>query len=601
MQNKTNTTTNTQTQEQTTEELYNILFYHTSRALRSLNAVSFSPMLTQLINQQYNDKKAIKSPTIAVKLSELSEDLTEVNTELIELERHIKRITLVEDTREELNERRNALALEKAQITEDKKTLNDKKVTALTFSDFMDCVQECALAYFSPIDPKYIDKAEKRLNGTEDEDQEEDTEEEDQESTQDEDENTFNSMSVEDLARLYQCRSAVKKYINSRRAPQVYNGTRTRYIKLSAEDLAEIENGTLKEGDTVRLTETKQKTLVIKNNEYKWKTQEKTITNCHSLEHYTTEDGETYIDGYIKSYNMYADTIGALEHIETLINNAALTERERLFLKYFCNKTAIMVETKAHIHYFNMYYDKAVKNGQLKQFFEYANKYAYIKRIDYALYSIGIEYKDPKKYTSVKNKFMTRLRARIQKAYKKTHQEHTTIIKTDFEYYNHLMTTNRGIRPSTTATSTNLLSFVDLEHKHTPSTDNTLYTYTYTDKHGNTHTEGATWSTTNQEHKPITDQDRAQDQERAQTERERRKIYGYKLELYKALRDAEPMKEKTYNAKYSAFIFFDALTESEQIEVATARIEELKAYEERKKALEKKKTTFEEWRKLHKA
>ena len=287
---------------------------------------------------------------------------------------------------------------------------------------------------------------------------------------------------------------------------------------------------------------------------------------------YINRNGEYIIDGYEKTYNTYIDNLTALERLEEIINNSNLKPREREFITIFCGASARKVENLAHIDYFNNHFENAVKHNNIKQFYELISKYSYGQRLKYCCKRIGVN------TPSAQSNFIKRILERLRKV--KEQLERIDLIKNDFKFFDYLMTTNRSNTVIDHTARIDLLKFT-----------NNAPTHRY---------NVIKWSTSEVEPQPITaeEQEQAQAQETARAKRV--KILSKTLEIFKSLRDSEKFNNNgTYSAKFSAFTFFDKLTEEQQNEVATA---ELEAEAESKKKLKAYRNfnflNFEEWRKL---
>ena len=190
-------------------------------------------------------------------------------------------------------------------------------------------------------------------------------------------------------------------------------------------------------------------------------TKRKTIKQANSLEIYKTENGESTIKNISDTDNIYIDSFGALERVETLINKCNLTDRERIYIKALCSRTALYVEIKAH----QFYYDKNHDKMNYKKLHKKCNDFAFRMRKKYALEQIFS--KDTAQDT--KNKFLKRLYQKLSAPYKtmtskskfiKHNGEYIKLFARDNNYYNYMMITNHGTAQATPSHK-NMLQWID--------------------------------------------------------------------------------------------------------------------------------------------
>jgi hypothetical protein len=271
-----------------------------------------------------------------------------------------------------------------------------------------------------------------------------------------------------------------------------------------------------------------------------------------------------------------------LERIEKLCNTCNLQPREREFLKIFCSPSARAHEGKAHTRYFNAHYDNAIKHNNIKQFNELIAKYSYMQRLKYSLKRINIV------SPSNQSNFINRLLKRLYQV--KKHINIIELVQTDKQYYNYLMTTNRSIQTTDNTPKADLLHFTNTTINYIKQENGTYKAQITAPQQ--THNSVIKWTISNQPPQPITEQEKEQAELDEKTRQRKVKALSKRLNIYKTLRDSNPYNNNgVYNAKFSAFTFFEALTEQEQLATAKA---EIKAEAEAKKHIEalKKKPTI---------
>lgn len=595
-------TTNTNPTTTTTTALYQRAFKHTLTALNSINSRHYSQTLTDLINQVGNDKKALNS---IEHHNNLQTHKNSLDTDYYqEVNRLINRVTTPQADKEQLLPYWAEVTADLQDINNQLKDLNNQK--ALNFSDLMDSVQEYLLGTLEDITPKNSTKAQDRHQLIIDSRAEQHTKALNpyilpqfnaSQSAQ-----FFYSQfeelqqeHIQELELLYNGKSYVTRYIRSNKAPNQLDGTTTKWRDATADEVKSwIEQGHETSTSTshkeyyIQLNNQDRISLFYKDNRYQFRIQHATYKKGISIENFRTEKGEIIIDGLTTTYNMYADSIGALERLENLINLANLAERERVFIKAFCSKSAINKQGKAHIEYFNKFYDNAIKHNNHKQFYTNIEKHSYLTRLNYSFDRIGIT------APSTKTMFIKRLLGKLNKA--KKHYNFIELIKTDHEYINHLMTTNRGISNPTLNNHKDLLQFTNKGIKWTKDNNN-QYNLTITPT---APTSCIKWTTSNIKPQPITAEEKARAEQDEKHRQELCKIYQFKLDLYKSLRDSNRYNNNgTYSAKYSAFTFFNNLPERNQLQVANARLDEIAKAKAKAEALKQKpRITMQEYCKM---
>lgn len=579
----TNTTTNT-------TALYQQAFKHTLTALNSINSRHYSSMLYNLMNQVGNDKRALTNIDIAIKETEQKAEKDETRAELNEIIKILNRVTISQEQRDELAEQ--YAQTHKEYENELDHLADTRLLKSLNFSDLMDDVQEYLLGTLENITPKNTQKALDRHQLIINNRAEQHTKQLDRYLLP-----QFNAAAsaqffysqidelqaehIAELETIYNGKSFVTHFIRSNKAPNPLDGTTTKYKDATAENVTKwLEQGhkisTKNNPYYIQLSNQDRISLVIKDNKYQFRIQHATYKKGLSIENFRTEKGEVVIDGLITSYNMYADSIGALERIQELGNTANLTERERDFISAFCSKPAIIKQGKAHIKYFDKHYDNACKYNKLALFYKRIEQYSYLVRLNYSFERIGLS------KASTKSMFIKRLLTRLHKA--KKHHNFIELIKTDTEYLNYIMTTNRGI---STATLNNRQDLIQWTNQATPQAPTNVIKWTKSDIRP----------------QPITAEERVRAEQDEKHRQELTKIYQFKLDLYKSLRDADRYNNNgTYSAKYSAFTFFNNLPERKQLQIAHARLDEIaedKARAEKLKTF--KSVSVAEWLKMSRA
>ena len=588
MKSKTTPTTYTDS-----KAFYNDAFKHTYKALNSINCKAYSPMLTRLLNNQYSDKKALNTPFYVVEHNNIISELEDLTDSTEETRKAIKRLSTSQAERDEHNERLTEELAELDSLRADRDNLT--KFDGLNFSDFMDSVQEYALGTLEPITAKDYKKAVDRLKSFY---AEMCTAESKAEHIKQLNPFTFphfNAMYsaavficnaetrktiLLDLATYYHAKSKVTKHIHSSRAPQVYEGTHTNYYQATAEELTQWQS---RHEDTEEVEEDKngnKKSLVIKDGIPQFKVIRKTIKNGISFENFKNEDGEYYIDGYITSYHTLIDSLGEQERIQAIIDTINPTPRERNILKYYFTVPAESVENKAHIQYYNEHRATAETRRALKEFNKLCNTYATDERIKYAV----------KRETGlIKDDSIGKVWRRLKKHITEQIPNINAIISTptakptDFDFFRSLMLTNRPLKQATAEPRADLIQWIMLaQQEPQPSV--------------------IQWTKPSRTAHSVTAEEKELDE---LTERERQataKLYGFKLETFKALRDAEQWNDNgTYNAKYSAFTFFNSLSEDEQLTACKLRLDEQSQAKAKLSEIKKRAVTLEQWHNMSRA
>lgn len=506
---KTNTTT-TNNSKNITKQDYLQFMRNTVNTLDTMNSRSFSPMLLELINSRANDIKALNNEYFATAEMNAVRTIEDTDETIQEINNCIKNITTSESDKQALLIKLSEIEHTKAQAQEDRATATDKHNTSIRFSDLADCVQEYATAYLYE-EPTQTERNKVFTNFSK----------QVEEHTQKHNPYMFSNASMsalaffevdtelhEDWARYYHAKSRVTSYIRSNKAPTAIDGTHTKTKAATAEEVKQWINAGHQIGDNYyyQLDNQTRISLIEKNGIYKFRKQHKTIKNHTSIEKYTDENGEYFIDGYIKNYDVYVDNFGALDRITKLFNIAKLTDRELLFLKAFNSKTALNVEITAHSNYLEKCYKRAeeLTNEHNKKYYVdreqaeiRASKKAYTMRVDYAIRrATGLT------IANSKNHFINRLLNKLRKSAdiigvnkvlyypcnewktndfknikKSDHEE-----KQDFKYFNHLMISNRGtaqIIEHYTMSMNNFITVIDEEYTALKNDNKTYYKTVY--------------------------------------------------------------------------------------------------------------------------
>lgn len=579
----------------TTQEEYKAIINLTANTLETINGKSYNPLLTQLINAKHNDIHALKFAKLTTDSRTQDELITELNTEITETLKGIKRLSTSQADRDELDELLTQALSDRATAREERDTLNSSRVIDCTLSDLMDNVQEFILNLLLSPRPKDYTKATQRHSDIMQGQANSHTANIDpyimpqlnaslSALTFYENDEELQAEFIEELAHYYNAKSSISRHIHSNKNPNALNGTRTDHYTATAEQINQwIAQGheigdsyhiTAKNGDKI--------SLILKDGLLQFRKQHKTIKQCISYENYTTENGENLIDGYINSYNILIDSTGAQERIERVLDIVNPTERERNIINYYFSIPAETTENKAHIKYYNEHRHTAENRRALKEFYKMCNTYATAERVKYAV----------KRETKLdKDNSLNKVWNRLVKHFNECITDINTIMPkdtaqpTDFDYYNALMQTNRGTAQATSEHRADLIQWAEESH-----------TAEITDK-------VIKWIESGRAIHTITAEERRAEEQADRDNQTLRLIYSARLDTFKVLRDANKWNSKgTYNARYSAFTFFNSLTESEQLKSTELRLYEQSQAKAKAEQMKQHKTpSVDEWHKMSRA
>lgn len=324
---KKNTTTATRhTAEQSrTEKLYTTAERAVYIALRARHEKSGQNFLAELQNAWSNDEQARKGKAIAEQISTLEKAHASHRKGAEHFQTIANRLTVDEIERATAQTLADDFRAKARQEQNDIETLY--KTLAVTFSDRADLTHTAIIQILqnekTPQEikqntlAKYGKKTVKELTRAE-------------------------RKQAQEQANFRAVINAVGKAINKLASPEVMNGTKTKAVKITTEQAQQWYNTYSTEETAKEYTKGGYITVEHRNT----KTQNgfykvyhnKTVGQYLYIEQYTAENGEILIDGYEKSYNPFVSNRADLEQLADLYERAELTDRQRLFLKYFCMK-----------------------------------------------------------------------------------------------------------------------------------------------------------------------------------------------------------------------------------------------------------------------
>ena len=450
MSRKANTTTTTT--ETTTAEvrrMYSDAFKITVKQLKTMNATEPTPMIQRLLNEYNQNFIAYNYADRITELTELTNKHADTTELLNTIRQQLKRVTLSTDDRKTLDTAKRDTKRTADAETDAKQDII-KQYSNVNFTDFFDLVQIAIISLWANNPTESELTASRRT-----------VEKLNEQTTADAEQHRtpsafphmdasksalffMNERTADDIqyfATRRNARNNIASFIRSSASPCLMDGTHTDRRDATADDVKQwIDNGHLLGDDyRLKLNNNTVRSLVFnrKKNKYQFVDRRKTYKQGETLEQYKNENGEYFIDGYFRTYNIYADTVGALERIEQLCNRAKITERERGFINAFCSAPARVIDLKSHIAYYNQY-ENTMNRNRLEK---YASAFAYRQRIAYAIdRATGLKLQDSRQ------KFLRRLFEKLRHAEKTTEREKNAvhIVNHDFNYYDMMMTRNRG-------------------------------------------------------------------------------------------------------------------------------------------------------------
>lgn len=589
----------------TTTAEYKTAFHTVSNTLETINSKSYNKILVNLINSKGNDIRALNSVYLANQSRQAQTDIDDLTADIDEVKKAIQRLSTSQADRDTLDILLTDLKADRDTARADRDTANESKNNSVVFSDLADSVQEYALCLLLPPRDKDIKKALAKVQT--------------KTGTSRQYIQVFKGLVnthtaqlnpyimpqlnasrsavvfmaydkelrkdfIVNLARYYNAKSSVSRYIHSNKAPTLIDGTRTDYYTATAEQVNQwtARGHKIDSNYTVELVNGDKVSLMLKDGTLQFRKQHKTLKKGISIENYKTENGEYIIDGYFTSYHTLIDSIGSKERIERVFDIVNPTERERNIINYYFSVPAETTENTAHIEYYNEHRATAESRRALKDFAKACNVYATKERIKYAV----------KRETNLdKDNSVNKVWNRLVDHFNECIPDINAIIPkdtaqpTEFDYYNYLMQTNRGTSQAKAEPRADLVQWA--EHSTAEPTAHSVIS----------------WKVSEQEYHTITAEEKRADE---QTEKERqalRSIYSARLDTFKALQGAECWNTNgTYNANYSAFTFFNSLTESEQLKATELRLyEQSQAKAKAKQIKSFKSVTLEEWHKMSRA
>ena len=315
-------------------------------ALRARHEKSGLQFLADLQNDQTNDRIARNAPEIAGRIADLQADHDSHTAGAAYFDAQAHRITLHHVERAVAQSLANDL---KTKAHREQTQLNDLyNALNITFSDCADLVQTACLQILeneqnpAPITPGIL-----ASYGAD----------------------TPEDLTPEDLAQAQNAANfrtvinAVGRAIGDIARPEALNRTTT--IKTPATP-GEVQNWVALYGDTgkaVKIPQTVKRSRASDCYDTMEYLTTKTAPGWYRIRHYVTvapyqyietytedEDGETD-PAYLKSYNPFIDSVGALEQIEELYTTAKLTDRQKAFLEAFsrhCRISSDFTECKEY-------------------------------------------------------------------------------------------------------------------------------------------------------------------------------------------------------------------------------------------------------------
>lgn len=380
--------------------------------LANLDRTTPTPIIRQLQNSRKADQVARANPATAEDITDAEERHAAAVDAVAEVDRISRRITAAQAERIAAAQEGESL---RAERDEARATAADlAKVVSRTLSDRADLVQVAAAADLEEPTAAELETAAARA------------EERGEDLTAEE---------IHARAKQRHRRNAVARYVRAQRGTNALNGMHTDTRAATAEDVAAWKaSGKPTGAEHKQPTKGGYVTL-----EYREQTKSRaagwyfvnrrfTVNQWNSIEQ-LNESGD--FTGYIRTQNPYADSLAAVEQLESLAAAANLTDRERQWIAAFCSPAARRAAAESRREYHEMHKDTAAALA--------ADKWEYESRKLYAFSRIGIT------TDTNRRQFFSRMSRRLAAAVQVEHtcQTPTEYAERDFAYWKALQEDSR--------------------------------------------------------------------------------------------------------------------------------------------------------------